>query len=430
MHKHVFTFLSLFLAVLCSASIVSADAVEQFLQDVSFTYSGSGVTNAVRQIDARLAKGGLNNNDRTRILIKKASVLLGLKGQEERVTDLVDKEIFSKPDVSPKLKLEAYDTATRFNEEDSSGSLLDITRIRMLNNILQDPAVQKDPALTAAFEYRLAKRHDARLCHDLAVTHYLKAAELMANPAEKAKVLFAAAVAARKYRDMKTSSKCLDEIAKTPNIPYDAQKRALLIKGENAIFPNQYEWKPTLKNVATAQKYIDQALDDHSPLLGTMEAARVLYALIKAEAKAGDPKGAVKKGEELIEAPWMKKMGGYAVGPLAHIIARICDELKDYKRAVKYYEISLSEPGCNAKNIHKSIAASARAGQDFFRAMQAYGDAIKFCDPVEGKAEIEFLTGQIRQMNKTVRKGSAAVDSEAIFTDMNDDISGLTLDEE
>ena len=206
------------------------------------------------------------------------------------------------------------------------------------------------------------------------------------------------------------------------------KKRVDLLRGENAIYPTEHSWTPSAKNLADASRHIDQALDTRSPLLGTPEATKALFELIRAEAAAGHRKEAVKRGEALLDG--QMKLDWKTKGNLAVCLGDTCYAMGEYKKAVKFYEQGLNGGDPGPKTIEMRIGKAARAGKDYFRAMQAYSDAIKYCDPVDGQAEIAHFTHLVSLMNKTVRKDTAALDTEDIFSDDNDDISGLTLDEE
>ena len=413
-----------------AAPVLRANGVDQFLEDVSFTLGGYGPTNALKKIDARLAKGDLAGDDRGRVLLRKLELLDQIKTGRWELGELADREFFQNKPLSPKLKVAAFDVLAAGCCDDRENEL-DVILVPALREILADPVVQKNDNLFIEVNMKLGARYAARSFHDLAVACYRAAADRLTDPGKKAEALFAAALSARQYRDRKTSAACLDAIGKIPGIPFEVQKRALLIRGENAIYPDQFDWKPTMARVNEAKKYISDAFADRSPLLGTPESSRVLASLVIAQAKAGDPAGAAAYGKEYLENPiYEKKVDYYQRWRLPDAIAQASHMAGNYKDAVKYYEIVTKSSCPDPKDYQMRIANSARAMGDFFRAMQAYSDAVKFCNPEEQKAEIEYLANQIKIMNKSVRKGSAAIDSEAIFSDTNEELDDLTLDEE
>ena len=422
-------FAFLFVFVLGDTSAVRADAVDQFLEDVAFTQSGYGPTNALKKIDARLAKGDFAPEDRARVLLRKMDILRRLGFDSTKRMELLQTEFLENPRLSIRTKLTAYEQSMA---KPNGFWLNDFTQIFIpfLEKLLEDPEVQKNDELFISVNMKLGARQGARSFYDLAASCYGAAAARMKDPEEKAKALLSAALAARHYRDMEASGAYLDAVGKIPDLSFEIKKRALLIHGENAIYPDQYDWKPTKEGVAEARKYIDEALSDHSPLLGKNEASRVIGALIHAQAKAGDPKGAIAYGKGIFESPIYQANSGHeGRWMIADAIADVSHAVGNYKDAVKFYEKALRGYP-DKRDCHMRIANSARAQGDFFRAMQAYGDAIKLCNPVEEKQRIQYLTGQIRLMNKSVRKGSSSFDSEAIFSDTNEDINELTLDEE
>ena len=429
------------LCVFCAGLLpLRADSVDQFLQDVAFVEAGQGVSNALKMVESRLAKGGLSDASRGRVLERKVELLVSMASRlgwgaerdafRAKTFSVMEKDVFPAGGIDPALKLRVYDRVAALLAESSSPGPWDARLIAVCELALHDPAVAKEPARKAAFLSRVADRQAARGCKDLAFGGYRSVAALQTDPEAKAAALFRAATLARELRDLPASAECLDEIARMENLSYKLRKRALLYRGENAIFADEHSWTPDAKHLAEARKYIAEALSDRSPLAGTDEAHQALLALIKAEAKGGELAEAVKTGKGLLDGPGKDRLNYQTRANLAVVVADTLHEMGDYKGAVKYYERAVSGSTIGPKNVQRRIATSARAGGDFFRAMQAYSDAIKFCDPVEGQDEIAHFASLIRLMNKNVRKGSAAVDSESMFSDTDEELSGLTLDEE
>ena len=415
-----------------------AGSSDQLLQDIRFAAEGQGVSNAIVMLDGHLAKGGLDQNDRARLVVLRIDFRtrdereMKLDDDEHIIPDaikLARKEIFEPAGVKPEVKLRALDILhERRRYRTTILTKIDGDLIQLAEKALEDPELKKNPDMEAAFHMRLGMLWAKRHCSDLALEHYRAAAACSKDPSKKADALFQGALAARAYRDMKTSSALLDEVSKLENASYEVQKRALLFRGENAIYADEHSWKPTPERVAEASKYVNEALSDHSPLVGKPEAIRARIAVIRATAKSGDLAGAVKAGREMFESKL--KMEQQVRADLAIFIADTYHEMGDYKRAIAFYEKGLSGSSIGPKKVNMRIAKSARLGRNFFRAMQAYSEAIRYCDPEEGKDEIKYITGLIKQMNKSVRKGSSGFDSDAIFTDTNEDISGLSLDDE
>lgn len=431
MSKH-FQELSLFIlaaSLAClhaGAASPSLQEADRFLQDVTFAEQGSGPTNALIKLNGFLAKAESAPESRRHLLVRKIVLLMKIDRFEEAY-DIFNREFADCP-AEPKDMLVAYDALNGIRGDSDRPGSRDYLFSGLLRRLLKNPVLGKAPDVLATFHCRYGDLLVARSCNDLAIIQYRKAAETSKNTKDKANALFKAAIAARKYRDIKISSAYLDQVEKLPNLPYAMKKRVELLRGENAVYKTQHTWTPSEKNLADASRHIDQALDLRSPLLGTSEATRAIFALIRAEAKAGHREEATKRGEELLDGP--TKLHWKTKANLAVFIGDTYYDMGDYKKSVKFYERGLDGGDPGPKAIEMRIAKAARAGKDYFRAMQAYSDAIKFCDPVEGQDEIAHFTHLVGLMNKTVRKGSAAIDSEEIFSDTNEDISDLTLDEE
>ena len=438
MKKHecfYFLFLIVFAGV---ASIASADGIDLFLQDLSFVEKGQGGSNAYVQVQARLEKGGLCANDRARLVLRQVELLTRNpkayhwkawdKARYAKAFSLLEKEIIAPREVDPEVKRRGLWQMIDGWFYDKSLNLYDYPMARLCEMALRDPAVEQNAEVSGEIYLYLADRHRSRGCKDLAFECCREASGRLKDPVRKAQALFQAALMARDLRDLAASSRCLEEIGTIEGLPYALTKQAILWRAENAIYPDQHNWVPTKEGLAEARKYIAEALDDRSPLLGTKMAGKVLVALVQAEAKAGNRAEAVKTGTALLDEKG--KLDHCAQANLAVFIADTLHAMGDYKGAVKFYERGIDGSDIGPKNVHKRIAISARAGKDFLRAMQAYSEAIKYCDPEVDRADITHLTDLIRQMNKTVRKGTSSLDAEKMFLDTDEDIDGLTLDEE
>ena len=431
-------FLAAVCLMACGVSTVFGGALDRFLQEVSFAEKGQGVSNALAMVEARLEKDGLGKDDRAHLvgkqieLLVKSSMVPDSSDEEhdlyERAISIADKDIMPVRGLEPALKLQILDTLAAGPVSKTSSSPYDYFLICLCEKALRDPAVRKNKAVSAGFYRHMADRHYARRSKDLALGCYREAASREPDPVKKAELFFRGAVTARELRDLPASDECLDQIAKIKDLPYKQQKQVALLRGENAIYPDEHSWTPNREQLGEAKKYVAEALDNHSPLLGTEEANAVLFTLVKAEAKAGNAAKAVEMGREILDGK--KKLDYRTKANLAVFIADTLHAMGDYKGAVKFYERGIAGSDIGPKNVHKRIAASARAGRDFFRAMQAYSDAIKFCDRVDGKDEIKHLTRLISQMNKSVRKKTSSLDADQIFSDTNEEINELTLDEE
>lgn len=427
------------LAVLGAVSPVAAGAIDQLLQDIDFTAAGQGVSNAIVMIDGRLAKGDLAPTDRAQLVVRRIDFMTRTGPGVEKdfdgkrigaAADLAVESIFGPGEVDPAVQLKAFDLLLDRQYFGRMPHKFDARMISIAGMALKNPLVARRPEARGAFLMRLGDLWAKRHCQDVALENYRAAAACYSDPAEKAAALFKGAQAARVYRDMKTSSALLDEVAKLEQAPYAVQKRALLMQGENAIFADEHSWTATPERVAEARKYVQEALSNRSPLVGTDEALRVEFAVLRAMALAGDPLGAIKIAEEMLEWKGARKIEMPERADIAVFIGDTYFRLGDYKQAVKAYDKGVLGGKTGPKDVHMRIAKAARLDQDFLRAMQAYSEAIKYCDPEEGKDEIAHLTRLVRQMNKSVRKGAWGFDSDAIFTDTNEDISGLSLDEE
>jgi tetratricopeptide (TPR) repeat protein len=427
MSTHPQTFLPILLATaLFAPAAAPAANVGSFLEDVQFAENTSGVTNALAMVEARLRQNGLSAEEGARCRAREAE-LLARSGRHGEALDILSDKVITAPGVSAATKLAGVDIVqTEWTRPYSSLPKHQIFEIAAL--AARQPAFAQRGDARARLCLRLGRIHAGRCCHDLAVAAYREAAAGLEDPAGKVDAYFAAAASAQQYRDLKTAAACLAEAGNIPGLPTATRQRILLALARNASYRDQHSWQPSREQVAAARRYADQALQARSPLIGTAEALLARYGIARAEAAAGDVASAAGHARELIAHK--TPLDGRTKGDIAVFIAENLHAAGDYKGAVEYYERA-ARTGCSLglKNLHKRIAVSARAGRDYLRAMQGYSDAIKYCDKIEGKDEIAYLTRLVTQMNKTVRKAASSADAATIFSDAGNGLLDLDLDE-
>lgn len=424
-HPHTFLPILLAAALLAPAAALAAD-VGSFLEDVQFTENTSGVTNALEMVEARLRQGGLSAEDGARCRAREAE-LLARSGRHGEALEILRDKVVDAPGVSAATKLAGVDIIqAEWTRPDASLPKHQILEIAALAARQPEFAPRSDAR--AQLCLRLGRIHADRCCHDLAVAAYREAAAGLEDPAAKADACFAAAASAQKYRDLKSAAACLTDAETIPDLPVVTRQRIQLALARNASYCDQHSWQPSREQVDAARRHADQALQAHSPLLGTAEALLTRYAIASAESASGDVASAAESAAKLIERK--TPLDGRTTGDIAVFIAENLHAAGDYKGAIEYYERA-ARTGCSLglKDLHKRIAVSARADQDYLRAMQGYSEAIKYCDKIEGKDEIAYLTRLVTQMNKTVRKAASSADASKIFNDTNNGLLDLDLDD-
>ena len=420
-HPNAFLPLCLAAALLAPAAVPAAD-IGSFLKDVQFAENTGGISNALAMVEARLRQGGLSAEDDARCRTRQAG-LLAQSGRPDEALEILRDKVMRQPGVSAATKLEGLDLlATSADSTLPKQQMLAIAEVAA-----RQPEFAPRGDARGQLFLRLGRIHAARDCHDLAFAAYREAAAGLVDPAGRADAFCAAADSAQKYRDVKAAEACLAEAEMIPDLPSITRQRIRLALARNASSRVQHSWQPPREQVEAARRYADAALEPRSPLLGTTEAILTRFAIARAQAASGDVTGAATNAAELIARK--TPLDGRTTGDIAVFIADNLHAAGDYQGAVKYYETA-ARTGCSLgfKNLHKRIAVSARAGQDYLRAMQGYSEAIKYCDKVEGKDEIAHLTRLVTLMNKSIRKAASSVDATTIFNETDSDLNGLSLD--
>ena len=425
-HQHPYSYLPILLAAALLTAATARASIDSFLQDVKFAENAAGVSNALAKVEARLQRGDMSAEDKARCHARQGE-LLARSNRRREALRIIREQVITAPGVSAATRLAGVDIIhSEWTRPYSTLPKLEILECALL--AAQQPEFAKPSDTRGQLFQRIGKLHADRSFHDLAFAAYRKAAAEMTDPTAKVNAYFAAAASAQRYRDLKGAAECLAEASAIPNISTLLQQRILLARARNASSRDQHSWQPPRELVEKARGYAEEALHPRSPLIGTSEAILTLFSIARAKAASGDPAGGARDAAELIARK--VPLDGWTKGDIAVFVADNLYLVGDYKEAVKYYEIA-AQTGCTLgfKRLHKRIATTARAGRDYLRAMQGYGDSIKYCDKVEGKDEIAHLTKLVTLMNKAVRKGSSSVDATAIFSDSNPDLEGISLEE-
>lgn len=423
-------FLPILLALLLPAGLAAFAApdlqeTERFLQTLRFVESDKGAALALERLDGFAAKGVTDPKARL-ALNERRVVLLRKTKRLDEAFDLLENE-FARKKIPPETALRVYESMKTLRERIDPPTIHDYRLIRALRLFLENPSIRKDRATTATFLLELARLYVDRRYNDQALPCFKEASSLLEDGDQKAEALFAAALAARDQWDIPASDAFLREIARIDGISFLTKKRIELLSGENAIFPVGHDWTPTPEALDKAHKLIEDALAERSPLQQSAEAQNVLYTLILAETKCGELQKAIQLGEKSLAGPM--KLDHKLACDIAILVAETHDRLGDKKRAIKYYELGIGGD-TPAKTIHLRIAELAISMQHFTRAIQAYTEAINCCDKVQEKGQIRRLTKKITRLNDRIRKNTKSVDTERFFTDTDEELGELTLDEE
>ena len=424
-HQHPYSLPILLAAVLLTAVTARAN-IDSFLQDVTFAENAAGVSNALAKVEARLQRGELSVEDKAHCHARQGELLARSDRRREALSIIRD-NVITAPGVSAATRLAGVDIIhSEWTRPSATLPKLEILESALL--ALRQPEFAKASDTRGQLFKRIGQLHAARSFHDLAFAAYRQAAHEMTDPTDKVNAFYAAATSAQRYRDLRAAADCLAEASAIPALSTVLQQRILLARARNASSRDQHSWQPSRELVEQARSYAEEALQPRSHLIGTAEAILTRFAIAQAQAASGDPAGAARNAAELIARK--VPIDGRTKGDIAVFVGDNLHLVGDHKEAVKYYEIA-AQTGCTLgfKQLHKRIATTARAGRDYLRAMQGYSDSIKYCDKVEGKDEIAYLTGLVAQMNKTVRKSASSADATTIFTDTNADLNDLNLDE-
>lgn len=242
----------------------------------------------------------------------------------------------------------------------------------------------------------------------------------------KVRLLFSAAKTAQYMRRVDAAAKYFQQVQTMKGVPYATARRALLLEGMNYIYIDQYDWIPDPERLKKADELINKAIDAKPSAIKNEDAYQARVTLMKAYHCAKSYQRSIEIGRSLVDAP--PKTSGLPVAATALYLADVLTEAKQFKLAIRYYERSL-EGGGNMKNIHKKIGTAARGAGDYARAIQAYTDALPYCDWVEGKDEINTLKRMAATLSKAIRGKAKATSAEDLFSEESEEITNLQLDE-
>ncbi len=414
---------------LLAAAASLAATVDDFLHEVESIVLGNGAEAALKALDARLAKGDLSPADAGRLTLRKIQ-LLG-KDRRDEAGKLV-LELVQTTGVLPETKVDAANAmlgnfVVAFGPPPGCAYFVELTKA--MRGLPEFKAKGVNRARFLEFE---AKTYARRNFCDLAAADYAEAAENYAgDPDRQIAVLFKAADYALRCRDVTAAQKALASIEALPDLPPATVKKAKLRRGLALIGVTGYNWQPSPARVAEARAIIEDALAPlgRQQLLPADEIFRAKARIVLAEYRCGNAAEAARLGQEVLEAPIPKGIGGKTRDDFRILVADILAQQGDWKQAIKYYEQGMTYCSAGKKTIHKRIAGVARKHKDYQRAMQAYGDAASLCDRVEGKDEIALLKRLAGLMSKAIRNKTSLSDADDVFGNDEDALGGLQLDE-
>lgn len=292
---------------------------------------------------------------------------------------------------------------------------------------LNHPALAARTPDRAAALRALARIYVARSFCDLAYGAFLEAADCYPAdaPSEIAGTLFEAASCAQQMRDINAAGDCLRRIQKLEGLPYATARLAQLREGTNYILIDQFDWKPSAERLAKADELIGKAINARPSAIRPHDAYEARVSLMKAYRCAGRYDKAIEIGISLVDNR-PDKIPGWEASATAQYLGDTLDAAGQYKLAIRYYEMVTSG---NLKNLHKKIGNTARRAGDYVRAIQAYTDALPYCDWVEGKDEIAQLKRMAATLSRAVRDKAKATSAEDLFSEESEEITNLSLDE-
>ena len=419
------------IALFAFAFAASAEPVSTFLSEVKFESATKGTTNAIAKLERRLAQGGLTAADVAQVQTMRGTLMAKTPGRLRDGAAVLQKEVILKEGVDPKLKLSAANALLGIYAEQE----LRRPPVELLRRMLDLPEFKVQGTVRGDLLMKLGDAYSARHFRDFAHGAYRDAAKCFAAGGEsdrQADALLAAARSALGLRDVPLAQSCYREALAVPGLDGAKAQVVRLRLGESEIFHDQHGWKPSPERVAKARATIEGALapQGRTRAISIDDENRVLQTLLRAEAQSGNLAGAVEIGKRLVDDPHRtidKKVRANIAADIGDYLA----QLKKPKEAIRYYEMSLSPgfPDCGGKAIHYRIANIARASKDYARAMQAYSDAIGFCDRIEGKGEIKRLQNLAGQMSRIVSGKDKGVEADDVFRDGGGSIGNLDLDE-
>ena len=307
------------------------------------------------------------------------------------------------------------------------GGLSNYRRQSLCRAALAHPALAAKTAERAAALRALARIYVARSFCDLAYGAFLEAADCYPAdaPSNIASTLFEAASCAQLMRDIDAAGACFRRIQKLEGLPYATARLAQLREGTNYILIDQFDWKPSAQRLAKADELIGKAISARPSAIKPHDAYEARVSLMKAYRCAGRYDKAIEIGISLVDNR-PEKVSGQEASATAQYLGDTLDEAGQYKLAIRYYEMVTSG---NLKNLHKKIGNTARRAGDYVRAIQAYTDALPYCDWVEGKDEIAQLKRMAATLSRAVRDKAKATSAEDLFSEESEEITNLSLDE-
>lgn len=402
--------------VLCLLSSLSASASQkEFLEEINKIAIAESATAAINALTNAPASSltKRERNERTLLLAR-----LNLRtGDYAKSKEIIEGVIRSGE--SP-----AEDMIGTIKAFSSSGKFSRYARQRTLELARDSRSFKAKDRNRAELLKALAVIYRDRCFCDLAAAALDDAVQSAAkcDPGYLAGILFLAAENAQIMRDKSLARDCLKKIQAIPSVPYSTAKEAMLREGMNEILRNEFEWRPTAESLARAEELIMKAIDSKPSAIKIPDAFKAREALMKAYHRAGKLDKAIEIGQSIVDAKY--KSGTINVMPTALYLAGVLVEAKKYKLAVRYYE-----KGTPGKETHLKIAVAARLGGDYVRAIQAYTDALPYCDWVEGKDEIANIKHKAAILSKASRDKAKAPSSDDLFNEDSEDITNLQLDE-
>ena len=422
--------LAITLSILFAAAVASADAIGEFLAEIDSLAVGTDVTNALRAVEQRLAKGDLSPADAARVSIRRVT-LLGYPGLA-KASRIVFDDILKKDGVPPETKIQACEVLFPLYVR-PRGFAPGAARLDELAALLQKMPDFKEKGVVRGRMLEFVARNHARHNYfDLAYAAEREAADnFVSDPGRRVKALFKASSFALAPRDTEHAMEALARIEEMPDLPPATVKLAKLRRGLALISTGGFQWHPSRERVMEARAIIDDALAPlgRQQLIPADEAFRARARLVRAEYCSGNPTGAVEVARIALQPPLPKDIQPHERDNLRVLLGDILASIGEWKAAIREYEGAMGYAWAGKKTLHKRIATLARKHKDYQRAMQAYADAADLCDREEGKDEWNLLKRLAGVMSKAIRNKTSLSDSDEVFGSGNGTLGSIGLDE-
>ena len=399
----------------------------EFLAELDRTVVADGPEAALATLTNHLATATLSPGDTARCKAALARLLVVTKHPRRAAAILTDELPLARgvtgADILPAL-------STYINPPKDCGDSSPYRRQQACLALPRSPAFAPRDASRAKALSLLASVYERRSFCDLALAALMEAVDCCGKDDADLRVslLFKAAKVAQEMRDTATAERCLRQIQAVEKVPYATARRALLLEGMNNILVDQFDWAPTPDRLEKARALIDKAIDARPSAISNADAYSARRSLMQAYRAAGDLDKAIAIGRDLVDNPPPKSKGELRIAQIANQLGDILTEARQFKLAIRYYERSL-EGHVTPKQTHLKIATAARGAGDYARAIQAYTDALPFCDWVEGKDEIEAIKRKAAIMSRAIRRYAKATSAEELFSEESEEITSLQLDE-